>query len=122
MSPDARFPLILVENFRNTLLPMALRFLTEKLSTGPVSQSCVGAADSFRRRASWRWPLGLGLAVILPTVALLGSEPQLDVFKNEIQPILEEYCYDCHGNGFKKGGVQLDGFETEAALHDHKLW
>ena len=46
----------------------------------------------------------------------------LDVFKKDIQPILDEYCYDCHGNGNKKGGVQLDGFETEAALHDHKLW
>jgi len=46
----------------------------------------------------------------------------LDVFKSEIQPVLDEYCYDCHGNGNKKGGVQLDGFQSEAALHDHKLW
>ena len=58
---------------------------------------------------------------VLPAVGL-ADEPQLDLFKKEIQPILDEYCYDCHGNGNKKGGVQLDGFETEAALHDHKLW
>ncbi len=60
---------------------------------------------------------------LLPVVAhAAAGEPQLDVFRKDIQPILEEYCYDCHGNGFKKGGVQLDGFENEAALHDHKLW
>jgi hypothetical protein len=44
-------------------------------------------------------------------------------FGARIQPILEEYCYGCHGNGLKKGGVQLDGFETGAArLHDRDLW
>ena len=50
------------------------------------------------------------------------AESDLEVFKKEIQPVLEEYCYNCHGDGNKKGGVQLDGFETETALHDHKLW
>lgn len=59
--------------------------------------------------------------VALP-VAGLAAEPQLEIFKKDIEPILEEYCYDCHGNGFKKGGIQLDAFESEAALHDHKLW
>jgi len=39
-----------------------------------------------------------------------------------VQPILDEYCYDCHGNGNKKGGVRLDGFESDSDLHDHKLW
>jgi len=50
----------------------------------------------------------------------MGSD--LEVFRKEIQPVLDEYCYDCHGNGRSKGGVNLDEFETEAALHDHKLW
>ena len=29
-------------------------------------------------------------------------------FKKTIQPLLEEYCYDCHGDGAKKGGVAFD--------------
>ncbi|MEO6993254.1 MAG: DUF1592 domain-containing protein [Lacunisphaera sp.] len=64
-------------------------------------------------------------AAFLPTVAGVAAEAahsELQVFRRDIQPIIEEYCYDCHGDGFKKGGVQLDGFETEAQLRDNKLW
>jgi Protein of unknown function (DUF1592)/Protein of unknown function (DUF1588)/Protein of unknown function (DUF1587)/Protein of unknown function (DUF1585)/Protein of unknown function (DUF1595)/Planctomycete cytochrome C len=44
-------------------------------------------------------------------------------FGQVIQPILEEYCYACHGNGTKKGDVTLDGFtDGDARLRDHKLW
>jgi len=101
---------------------MALRYLPEDLTPWLGLQRCNKVPKS---PASLGLPcllLGLGLAALLPAVASAAGEPQLDVFKNEIQPILEEYCYDCHGGGFKKGGVQLDGFESEAALHDHKLW
>src|ERR1700712_3501639 len=62
----------------------------------------------------------LGVAVLSAINVAVASD--LEVFKKEIQPVLDEYCYDCHGNGNKKGGVQLDGFESDAALHDHKLW
>jgi hypothetical protein len=61
-------------------------------------------------------------AVFFPTVAAVAADSDLQVFQRDIQPILEDYCYDCHGDGSKKGGVQLDGFETEAQLHDTKLW
>jgi hypothetical protein len=43
-------------------------------------------------------------------------------FTREVQPILDEYCYDCHGNGLKKGGVQLDDFADDNAVRDHVLW
>lgn len=62
---------------------------------------------------------GSALLSALPVVA---APSDLEVFQKEIQPVLDEYCYECHGNGNKKGGVQLDGFENEAALHDQKLW
>ena len=65
--------------------------------------------------------IGLGCIALLPALTA-AAESDLDVFKKDIQPVLDEYCYDCHGNGNKKGGVQLDGFESEAALHDQKLW
>ena len=43
-------------------------------------------------------------------------------FRTEIQPLLEKYCYDCHGDGSDKGGVRLDIFDTKEALHNHELW
>ncbi len=44
-------------------------------------------------------------------------------FKNDIAPLLKNYCYSCHGGGKKKGGVTLDHFPTPAAaITDHKLW
>lgn len=46
----------------------------------------------------------------------------LDSFKEEIEPILDQFCYDCHGYGSDKGGVVLDGFESESDILDHGLW
>jgi hypothetical protein len=71
-----------------------------------------------RKERGTRLLICLALA---PTMAM-AVDSDLKVFQRDIQPILEEYCYDCHGDGSKKGGVQLDGFETEAQLHDNKLW
>lgn len=50
------------------------------------------------------------------------AEPSLQVFRRDIQPVLEKYCYDCHGGGVSKGGVTLDEFSTPAELGDQKLW
>ena len=61
------------------------------------------------------------LAFAVP--AFLGAaEPALSDFTREIQPILQEHCYDCHGEGNRKGGITLDGFKSDAELRDHKLW
>lgn len=35
-----------------------------------------------------------------------------DEFKKTVQPVLEEYCYDCHGDGENRGGVALDAFNS----------
>ena len=40
------------------------------------------------------------------------ADPAAAEFKQNIQPVLEEYCYDCHGEGEKKGGVALDAFNS----------
>jgi hypothetical protein len=50
------------------------------------------------------------------------ADQTMAVFQRDIQPVLTEYCYDCHGAGVAKGGVTLDEFATEAALKDPKLW
>ena len=36
-------------------------------------------------------------------------------FSDQVRPILEQYCYGCHGMGSKKGGVSLDTFADDAA-------
>jgi hypothetical protein len=33
-------------------------------------------------------------------------------FNQRVRPILEEYCYDCHGDGENHGGVALDAFNS----------
>lgn len=40
-----------------------------------------------------------------------------------IQPMLQQYCYDCHGDGEKKGGVAFDEFASDQAiLTNRDLW
>jgi hypothetical protein len=44
-------------------------------------------------------------------------------FAADVQPILEQYCFECHGLGTKKGGVALDQFADEkTAQAAPKLW
>jgi hypothetical protein len=44
-------------------------------------------------------------------------------FREQVQPILENYCYGCHGNGEKKGNRTLDTFASDEALvGDIELW
>lgn len=62
----------------------------------------------------------LPLAFLLP--AALCAQPVMEKFKKDIQPMLETYCYSCHGDGESEGGVTLDQFKDEASLKDHKLW
>jgi hypothetical protein len=46
-----------------------------------------------------------------------------DRFAKEVQPVLERYCFGCHGNGKKKGDVALDKFKSaKAVLADRKVW
>ncbi len=57
-----------------------------------------------------------------PTAPIAAKIPTPD-FAGEVKPLLETYCYKCHGNGKKKGGLALDGFASmEAALQDQKTW
>ena len=44
-------------------------------------------------------------------------------FKEKIVPLLQDYCYDCHGDGSKKGDMSLDKFKDLAShLDNHELW
>ncbi|HWY74233.1 MAG TPA: DUF1592 domain-containing protein [Verrucomicrobiae bacterium] len=55
--------------------------------------------------------------------SLAAEPPAAAQFRTEIQPILTEYCYDCHADGANKGGVAFDELKTDdAILSNHELW
>lgn len=43
-------------------------------------------------------------------------------FHKQVQPLLEEYCYDCHADGANKGGVAFDELTSDAAILNRDLW
>src|SRR6185295_1076848 len=44
-------------------------------------------------------------------------------FRAEVQPLLEEFCYDCHAEGTHKGKVAFDEFQSTDELHGKRnLW
>jgi hypothetical protein len=43
-------------------------------------------------------------------------------FRKDVQPLLQEYCYDCHGDGAKKGGVAFDELQSDEAILNPDLW
>jgi hypothetical protein len=62
------------------------------------------------------------LAVLCPCSS--GADSQRAArFDKDIQPILAEYCYDCHGDGMNKGQVSFDEFKShEERLGRRDLW
>lgn len=61
-------------------------------------------------------------ALLLPAVAGADDARLLKSFQDEIAPLLDQYCYDCHGFGVAKGGVTLDEFDSAEKLRDHSTW
>ena len=52
-----------------------------------------------------------------PPLVLLGE------YEERILPLLEQFCYDCHGDGASKGEVNLEVFEDAAVrLTKHSEW
>src|SRR5438094_6646222 len=79
--------------------------------------------DSLWSLGARQWFSGTtALALMCPGVS--GSEsPAAAHFRKEIQPILLEYCYDCHGDGMNKGKVAFDEFKSdEELLGKRDLW
>lgn len=64
------------------------------------------------------------LAALLPAGRAHGAQGQaLAEFRQKVEPILQNYCYDCHGDGSGKGKVTLDGFKTDEELRGNpELW
>src|SRR5256885_12419953 len=57
------------------------------------------------------------IALALMSPRLSGAEnPAAAHFRKDIQPILVQYCYDCHGDGMNKGKVTFDEFKSDTDL------
>jgi hypothetical protein len=67
--------------------------------------------------------MNYGLNILLLVMFSPAMAAKEDAFKVGIQPILQQYCYDCHGNGKSKGDLALDHYESvEAIRADRKTW
>ena len=56
----------------------------------------------------------------VPSRSLAAAEQD---YKKQVEPLLKNYCYDCHGDGANKGDVSLDGSTNFTShLGNRKLW
>ncbi len=47
----------------------------------------------------------------------------LTSYAKDVKPLLEKYCWDCHGDGAKKGDLNLDPYTDDASiLKAGKIW
>ena len=80
----------------------------------------------WRRRAGRSgWLAGLVLLGVPAGVGRAAAEavPGAAAFHAQIRPILETYCFDCHGDGAHKGSVAFDEFKSDqSVLTNRDLW
>ena len=50
------------------------------------------------------------LLVLFPTLAFAESDFA------EVEPLLQKYCYECHGTKKSKGGINLEKSKSKAAI------
>ena len=59
------------------------------------------------------WPLAVTVFLALPAYAAT-SKSEIS-FKNDVHPILHDYCQSCHqpgGKGYEKNGLDMTTYET----------
>src|ERR1700683_2879553 len=74
----------------------------------------------FRRIVPWL----RGGMILAPASPRAGTaEPQaVAQFHRNVEPLLQQYCYQCHGDGMNKGGVAFDGLKSSGEILNHDLW
>jgi hypothetical protein len=66
--------------------------------------------------------LGAMLLAAVECAAAPGSSSETR-FREQVQPLLTKYCYDCHGEGMDKGKVSFDEFKShQDMLGKRDLW
>ena len=75
------------------------------------------------RRGSWYGLSALLAILVLCERARAGEEnPVVDRFESAIQPILIDYCYRCHADGMKKGGLAFDQSAPSDLVGNRDVW
>jgi hypothetical protein len=72
------------------------------------------------RKRYWAW--GLIALSLLTGRASATDNPATARFESDIQPILMDYCYQCHADGIKKGNVSFDQGSTSDLVVKKDLW
>ncbi|TWU28323.1 DUF1592 domain-containing protein [Bythopirellula polymerisocia] len=82
------------------------------------------AIDCGTNRGKWGCILLVFTSCCLCLHSALAEDPlALAQFQQQIKPILEEKCFDCHAYGMQEGSVAFDGFESdEALIAKPELW
>jgi Protein of unknown function (DUF1588)/Protein of unknown function (DUF1592)/Protein of unknown function (DUF1587)/Protein of unknown function (DUF1585)/Protein of unknown function (DUF1595) len=75
-------------------------------------------------RRLFRRPWLAGAMVFLPLLVHSAptDESRVASYHKDIQPLLEEYCYDCHGNGETNGNITFDELKSNDQILNHDLW
>jgi hypothetical protein len=66
--------------------------------------------------------IGLVMALGTTTTAAVAENSAVGVYHSSILPILEDHCYECHGDGYDKGKVAFDRLETDEQILKPDLW
>ena len=89
-------------------------------STSHVLKMPPAAVAVFRRVAFAASLVAVTLQSWAAPAAIDRSEAH---YRTAIQPLLEKYCHDCHGDGMDKGKVAFDTFKSHGELlGKHDLW
>ncbi len=72
----------------------------------------------------FRWPWLAGALAFTPMVvrAAPDADASVALFHKDIQPLLQEYCYDCHGDGTTNGNIAFDELKSGDQILNHDLW
>ena len=63
------------------------------------------------------------VGAVCAVVAVPSRGQQPDEFARVARPLLQAYCFKCHGDGSKKGDVELGGFTDSASVRRQpRLW
>ncbi|NBV86712.1 MAG: DUF1592 domain-containing protein, partial [Verrucomicrobia bacterium] len=62
------------------------------------------------------------LSLLLLCTTAGTSAPSAFGAPQELPPLFQEFCFDCHGDGSKKGGVTLDKPSFQSPQDESKFW
>lgn len=81
----------------------------------PIEAACLRCLVAVATLAGW--------AFMITSWSSAEEVPAANKFYESVQPILETYCYGCHGHGANEGGRTFDEFDSfESMIANRQLW